>query len=332
MAALSSLSLVGVAGCGSGEGERAEVGAVALSVRFPNPPGVVQSSGLPHATHSVRFSVVTVTDGIPLVPDVVVSRHAGQQTVRVTIRDVPSGPAMLRARAYASTDGTGAVIAQAEAPIRVIAGETTAVRLTADRLPVRIVLSGPTWVERTEVVNYVATAYDADDEVVLGVSFGGWLSTQTSVMTIAQTGQATAQAAGSTRLLVEGAYQGSVWSGSLDVTVFERVPGSVRVTPRAMTIPVFRREPIMAEALDASGALIPYATITWASADESVARIELPALPPEPPAASSLAVSGISGAFVVAEGPGQTEITATARTGAGHARGVCVVTVQQPAP
>jgi hypothetical protein len=67
----------------------------------------------------------------------VVSRSGGA-SAKVNFQPIDPGSYTVKALAYTSTDGTGQIIARAEATAKVLAGQTTVVTLVADALAVRV--------------------------------------------------------------------------------------------------------------------------------------------------------------------------------------------------
>lgn len=330
--AVAALITASLSGCGSGADaprDAASHGAVAVAVRFPAAAGDVATQGLPQATNSVRFHVRDGA-GQEVVTPLLVTRPAGEATVRAAIHDIPPGQVVLRAEAFATANGTGDVIAEAQTVVTVRAGETAQVGMVAGRLPVEREIAGPALLEREAEHSFIATARDADGETVLGVTFSGWASDAPGILAVDATGRATALAAGTAALSVQATFGGATWTVSREVEVFERAPATVEMTPASLLLTVGEKSPVQARALDAAGLLIPYAQFTWHSAAQAVATVELPVPPPVPPPLDNgigSVAAGVSGAIVTAVGPGVADVIATARTAGGEAEGVCLVQV-----
>lgn len=331
--AVAALIAASLSGCGGGADsprDPASHGALAVAVRFPAPAEAVTTQGLPQATNSVRFHVRDAASGQAVVAPVLVTRPAGEETVRAEIHDIPPGQVVLRAEAFATADGTGAVIAEAETVVTVQAGETAKVGMVADRLPVAFAIIGPALLERGAEHMYVATARDADGDAVLGVVFSGWTSDAPGALQVGDAGRATAVAAGTALLSVGAAFGEATWTVSREVEVFERAPATVEMTPASLLLTVGEKAPVQARALDGAGLPIPYAQITWHSTAQAVATVELPVPPPIPPPLDNGVHSvdaGVSGAIVTAVGPGAADVIATAQTAGGEAEGACHVQV-----
>lgn len=326
--AVVALIAASLSGCGGGADaprHPADGGAVAVAVRFPAPAGDVTAQGLPQATNSVRFHVRDAATGRDVVAPVLVVRPAGETVVRVKIHDIPPGQVVLRAEAFATADGTGDVIAQAEAVVTVQAGETARVGMVADRLPVDLEIVGPDLLERGTQQSYVATARDADGDTVLGVVFSGWASDAPGTLEVDEDGRATALAAGTATLSVEAAFEDASWTVSREVEVYERAPATVQMTPDSLLLTVGEKAPVQARALDDEGQIVPYAQFTWHSTAPEVATVELPAEPPIPPPLDDVQAvgAGISGAIVTGVAPGVADVIATAQTAGGEAQGIC---------
>ncbi len=341
-AAVSSL-LIGLAvlsilpaGCGGGGSDgspsagRVAAGAIGVTVRFPVSAEAVQAQNLPAATNSVRFTVLDQAGGQAVVPAVLV-RRSGTAPAKALIGDIPPGSVLVRAEAFTHSDGSGAVIARAEAAATVTAGQTTTLRMVAGRLPVRAELTGPALLERALGAAYVATALDADGAIVLGAEFSDWASANTAVFTVDANGYLTARGRGTAELSVIAHYAQQSWTARLAVQVSERAPASVTVLPASLSLTVGERAPVQAQVLDAQGTVIEYATVAWAVADPAVVALSAPVSPPPAPTDEAGSTSGgISAMIATALAAGATRVTATGHTGAGEAVGGCDVTVAAP--
>lgn len=339
--AVAALAVGLLPGCGGGSnaghelsaGKAGGVGTVAVTVRFPPQDAEVQTSSLPRATNSVRFLVLDPTRLEEVVPSVLVRRSPGDSIVRARLRDVPAGEVIVQALAFATTDGEGTLIAEAEAFVSVVAGRTSSLWMVAGRLPVEFVINGPAQLERGAQQTYSATAYDADGEIAVGVTFRDWASGDPAILSVDGSGLVTANMPGTTELTIVAAYANATWPALLTVEVFDRQPVTVEVTPATMALALDEKRPVQAQAFDGDGNPIPYAEISWHSTDEAVATVTPPSPPPPPPslnASPDAAEAGVSGAVVMGIGVGSAQVIASAQTAAGSAEGACQVVVAAP--
>jgi len=204
-----------LSGCGgSGTGGAELTGSISIEVIFPPAPKGIAPRDLPEATNSVRIRVLEPLlrpeggevrlELQPLVPDTVVPRGDPGEPVRVAIPNVPPGPCLVEALGYTSKDGTGQVIARAEAPAKVLAGQTTHVNLVALALTVRVEILPPELelglgFESSDRVFQssawlTAICFDADDNIVL--TNVEWSSNYESVARVRDDGLVTAVAPG----------------------------------------------------------------------------------------------------------------------------------------
>ncbi len=166
---VAAVIAVVMAGCGGGSVSTA-TGEISVTVVFPeqSQPAGPAPQELPQATNSVRIQVVPPAGSSePVVPDLVIRRDSDSTQVGGTVRGVPPGDYLVRALAYVSLDGTGPVIAQAQAQTQVMAGTTSVVHLFTEALTVLVevlppVLELPVY----EQAPLTATCYDADGNAV----------------------------------------------------------------------------------------------------------------------------------------------------------------------
>jgi uncharacterized protein YjdB len=123
-----------------------------------------------------------------------------------------------------------------------------------------------------------------------------WASERESIATVSQSGVVIALAAGEVRIAASSAGK----SASAVITVLARPVSLVRITPGSATISVGSSIPLLAEALDASGAIVVGRPVTWVSSNETIAIVS-----------ANGVVAGIS--------PGSATITATIDGRAGTA-------------
>ncbi len=303
-----ALVLALVTGCGggssgvpAGSGARG-TGSIAVTAKLPPLPttSAVDAADLPGATRSIVLYVYGLpssdgTDSSPssvdsgvgelLVPPVVLVREPGQDTVSGTITKVPAGDAILRAYAYAtdspptttsqrpvsSAEHPGGAIAEAEVPVTVVGGQTSRVQMTAERLPVRVEIGGPDTVARASTVEYTATAYDADGEVVLGVTYQ-WQSSDTAILDfVGPGGKAEAKTPGDVAIQVTGSYRGHTWTAQKDVQVTGL--GIVQVDPDTLDLQRNEQARLSVQVKDDAGEPLPGVDVTFTTSNSQVATV-----------------------------------------------------------
>lgn len=200
LAVLSGLLAIFFAGCG-GAGSGAvspESGTVGVKVIFPS-QSEVQPTDLPQATRSVRIKLTPgVEPGTPgpapgeawKIERLLVSPPAGGP-VSTLIYGVAAGWVNVLAQGFASTDGTGEVIAEASETINVLARQQTDVNLITEALCTSVVVN-PTAVTLVpeETTSLEAKAYDADGNLLLGAAFD-WSSSNQAVAVVEAGGKVT---------------------------------------------------------------------------------------------------------------------------------------------
>ena len=163
----------------------------------------------------------------------------------------------------------------------------------------------PATVAKTRTIQFTATAKDASDNTISGVTFT-WASGATASATVDASGLATGVAEGSATIT---ATAGSV-VGSASLTVGPApVVTSITVSPATATVNQAATQQFTATAFDADNKAVTGTTFTWASSATSVATVN----------ASGLA-TGVAG--------GNSNITATS----GAITGTAVLTVTGAPP
>jgi uncharacterized protein YjdB len=132
-----------------------------------------------------------------------------------------------------------------------------------------------------------------------------WASADTRVATVSSQGVVSGVAPGRTEVAASKGGKSAV----VPVTVAALPPALVRVVPTTSTIDVGARDTLGADVLDAGGATMQAPTVTWSSANTTIATVT-----------SNGIVTGVAAGSVV--------ITATAA----GLNGTAVVTVRQPTP
>ena len=154
-----------------------------------------------------------------------------------------------------------------------------------------------------ETARLAAEVRDQNGRAMSGAAVA-WASFDEAVATVDASGLVTATGNGTATIT---ATSGSA-SGTASVSV-EQSAAAVAVSPAVDTLAVGDTLRLSAEAFDANGHALAGAAFVWSSGDASVATVD-------------------SAGLVRAEGPGETEITATS----GSASGRAAVRVEQPVP
>lgn len=152
-------------------------------------------------------------------------------------------------------------------------------------------------VGETKVVS--ARALDAAGAPVARKLF--WSSATPTVATVTQEGIVSAIAPGTSEIAVSGGGKSTV----VPVTVAGRPAALLRITPSTTSLRVGQSSSLMADVLDATGAVIGGRTITWSSSNASIATVN-----------ASGVITGV--------GAGNTTVTATS----GSVSGTALVSVQ----
>ena len=290
------LALALLSGCGGGGGgghrdaaKTQGVGQVAVAVHFPQTStGQVGTADLPQATRSVVIGIYDPADpnGRPLVPLVVIRRQPGQDVVRATINGIPAGDVIVRVKAFDVDDpltASAVSIAEAETMVRVVAGRTTSVTLTTNRLATTLSIEGPDTVYLNRDASYVATAYDADGNIILGTLEPHFSSSNPSVLDVQENGQARGVAVGDATVNCTARWNGvRDLHGSLDVAVLWPPPSRIDVSspnsdpsaPQHVVIDNGQNTSVTATVYDDQGNPVPNYPVTWQSSDDSVVTID----------------------------------------------------------
>ena len=250
-------------------------GELTIAVIFPSQPAQVAPQNLPQATNSVRIRVLTLNPSDPptLFWETVIARGTTDEPVEATKSDVPVGWYLVQAFGYASNDGTGQVIAEAETHAEVTAGQTTQVTLITQALIVRVEIQPSALeLELQSAVTITASGYDADGNVILGASFD-WDLSVADVVQLSDTGVLTALAVG--QCTITATETGTGIAGTCAVNVFRRHTAYVLVVPDTYMLhpPTESTVQLAATAYDEDDEVIPYATVTWSSNAETVATV-----------------------------------------------------------
>lgn len=123
-----------------------------------------------------------------------------------------------------------------------------------------------------ETLQFNATAYDQNDQVIPSASLL-WSSSDETVGTVdAQTGLFTANAAGTTTVTIAGGDA----AATAEVTVTEDAPevASIAIIPQSPTVIIDKTLQFSTNASDADGRPIPGAEVIWSSSNETVGTID----------------------------------------------------------
>ncbi len=292
-------------GCGGGGGgflPAAKRGTVEMAIIFPPRPAVGPAV-LPVATNSVRITLSPPPVPPPARPWLIVRPPEGGN-VGTTFDNVPAGPVLIVVEAFATSDGTGDVIAWAKTNVEVPVGGTASVTMITQALAVRVKVSpDPLNLEPSDVAPLTATAYDADGNILIGATFE-WAGDNDAVAPVDENGKVTAHTDGDAHVTALETRSGKF--GTALVQVRSRVANSVVVDPAERTLypPSEPTAQMSATVYDALGVAIPYAPVAWSSTDETVATVD-------------------DNGRVTAQGDGSCQIKATS----GAAEGVSYVNV-----
>lgn len=316
-----SALVIGQSGCGGGADLAHQgTGTIALGVIFPPRPTEMNPAaeeGLPDATNSVWITISGASGAgggtEPWTRKALLVRPAGGGTVQTQFQNVPVGPCVVLAQAYAADDGTGQIIAEAQTTATVTSGHTTNVSMTVDTLAVTVDLPATLNMEYGEKVNVTPIALDADGNLCINVEYA-WTNTAPAVVSVPATGSSVtfeALAQGSAEVTVREGRSGQ--QDTCAVNVITRAPAQVVLDPPNATL-FLHGDPntvqINATALDSAGQPIGYAAITFASTDGAVA---------------SVSPTGL----VTAEGAGTASISVTATTPTGSTQASFPVVVTE---
>jgi uncharacterized protein YjdB len=210
----------------------------------------------------------------------------------VSSAGVVTGRKIGNAQIAASSGGQSAVVAVSVSPVAVASVAVLPSNAT-------VTIGG--------TVSLQAVTYGADGQVLTGRPVA-WASSAPQVASVDASGTVTAVAAGSAT--ITGTSEGRTASAAITVTV---VPvAAISVTPGSAALMVGQSASFSAVATDASGNVLGGRTITWSSANTSIAKV------------SSLGL-------VTAIGAGTTTIRASAEGKTGSAQ-VVVTAPNPPAP
>lgn len=148
---------------------QAGLASAKITIKWPE----AEALTIPAETQSIR---VQVSVGGVERRNIIVPRQVGLVTV-VTLSDLPPGSAVFTGNAYASSDGTGSVLAAGQAQVTLVAGQTAFVSLVLtvvppveDTTPPNVSITSPAngaTVSGTILIQAVAT----DNVGVVGVRF-----------------------------------------------------------------------------------------------------------------------------------------------------------------
>jgi len=309
VAGMAVVFVIVAGGCGGGGGPAGEAGVSTgdISVSVTLPPLSEEEAhpqDLPAATRSLVFYVYgsdrsgsiptppakkpgsprSPAEQKPLVKPLVLIRQSGERKLAGRIAGVPAGDVLLVAYAYASTNPpvtTGGVnpqqgreqaIAEAVTRVRVLPGKTARVRMTADRLPVEVSVQGPDRLVVKQRATFVATAFDADGQVVLGVEYE-WQSSNTAVLTLVDKNPTfEGQASGTATVQAIGSYCGHQWTASKQVRVVRL--GAVDLQPANLNLTPGQVAQLTATVTDEKGQIVPDYPVTYVSSCYYVAKVD----------------------------------------------------------
>lgn len=175
-----------IGGCGGSTSARTTAGRMEMGIVWPNLPD--EERFIPRATQSL---VIRVENGTGFTQTQVVPRKATKSTT-VTFADVPIGAVVITVIAYPNLDGTGTVLANADAVATILSQQTTKVIMDLNST-ISQVLIDPSPVESmVDVANsLVASARDAEGNIVAVMPQPNgfyWTSSDASILQIDQKG------------------------------------------------------------------------------------------------------------------------------------------------
>jgi uncharacterized protein YjdB len=212
----------------------------------------------------------------------------------------------------ASVSGSGLVIGIAPGTAVILAhvdGVVGSATVSVAQMPVASVSVSPSTASLTVggTSTLSATLRDASGNTLSG-RIVGWSTSDQAVATVSQSGVVTGVAAGSTTITATSEGQ----TGTASITVTSGGPGplaAITLTPTSLSLVVGGTQQVIATALDASGTVLSGVSISWSSANSSVATVNQ---------------SGL----VAGAGAGNTTVTASS----GSVSASVPVTVTAPAP
>jgi uncharacterized protein YjdB len=212
----------------------------------------------------------------------------------------------------ASVSGSGLVIGIASGTAVILAhvdGVVGSATVSVAQMPVASVSVSPSTASLTVggTSTLSATLRDASGNTLSG-RIVGWSTSDQAVATVSQSGVVTGVAAGSTTITATSEGQ----TGTASITVTSGGPGplaAITLTPTSLSLVVGGTQQVIATALDASGTVLSGVSISWSSANSSVATVNQ---------------SGL----VAGAGAGNTTVTASS----GSVSASVPVTVTAPAP
>jgi uncharacterized protein YjdB len=269
----------------------------------------------------VGSAPLTVANAVPTsitVSSSNVSVLVGQQSqVTATVRDQAGNPMPSQPVTWSSASSSIASVSSSGLITGVSVGSTTVratsgslgtnVIVSVSQVPVSSVTVSPTSLSLTvgQTSTLTATARDAANNVLQG-RVATWSSSSAAIATVNAQGVVTATGAGDAT--ITATIEGKSASAAVHVSAPAPTPvASVSVTLSATTLDIAQTTQATAVARDASGAVLTGRTVTWASANPSLA---------------SVSTSGL----VTALGAGTATITATVDGQLGAA----TLTVAQP--
>jgi len=270
---IAAMAIV-LGGCGgSGGPDSANTpGSLSVTVLFPPDSSPAQEPKvIPPGTDSVVVRILEPDTGNELVPDTVIARPQGDNEARETIERVRAGSALVQALAKPTTDGSGATLAQASAPVEVPSGDTVQVGLNLFGVAATVQVTPATLdVLTTKTTQLQAVAYDAIGNIIVGAAFT-WASSNTAAATVSDAGLVAAITPGDSTVTATETREGV--SDSCAVTVTQRETTQLVVDPGAAFISKGQTAQISAVAYDRDGDEIVGEPIAWQSSDPGVATV-----------------------------------------------------------
>lgn len=265
---------------------------------------------------SATVEVVLPPASVEVIPSSATLTSVGQQeALQAVVRDVLGAPIEGVTPAWSSSD-PGVATVDASGVVTAVSDGTTEITASAggaagtSAITVDIAVASVTLTPSSVTLNalgseeaFTATALDATGAAIPGATFA-WSSSDPNVATVSGAGVVTAVGDGTT--VITATRKGV--SGTATVTVDVAV-GSVVVTPASFTLTrVGQQQALSASVMDAGGAVVAGAPVTWASSNTGVATVS-------------------DAGVVTAVGDGSATITATSKGASGTAAATVDLTV-----
>lgn len=213
----ASLALLPLVGCGGGKAGSSGRGRVQLALRWPE---VSTSRLVPAGSASVKVSLLRA--GVTVAERKV--NRSGSSTATILFENIAVGEYVLQASAHPSADGIGTAQALGSLTVTVSDGVTTDARITMGSTITRLSLAGQTLDTGTTVTLSVTATNQAGETVLVAPSALRWSSSDSSVISVDASGQASALKAGSATISVTDSESGLTATATATINAAPVVP------------------------------------------------------------------------------------------------------------